>query len=56
MIDLQTLVAAVVVGGAFVYAAFVFLHKSKAFSAKNDCADDCGCGCSAKSKTSKARH
>jgi hypothetical protein len=54
MFDLQTLLAAIVIGGAFVYAALVLVRKSRAFSTKSTCADDCGC--SSKSKTSKAIH
>jgi hypothetical protein len=54
MFDLQTIVAALVIGGAFVYASMMFLRKSKAFSTKGDCADDCGC--SSKSKVSKVLH
>lgn len=54
MFDLQTIVAAVVIGGAFVYASLMFFRKSKAFSTKSDCGDDCGC--SSKSKVSKVLH
>ena len=54
MFDLQSLIAAIVIGVAVVYAAAVLFRKSKTFSIKSDCADDCGCA--SKSKTSKALH
>jgi hypothetical protein len=53
-VTLQSLIVMIVVGVAIIYAASVFLRKSKAFSSKNDCADDCGCG--SRSKTTKAVH
>jgi hypothetical protein len=54
MFDLQTIIVMIAIASAGVYAASIFVRKSKAFSTKNDCADDCGC--SSKSKTPKSAH
>lgn len=54
MFDLQSVIAIVVIGGAVLYAASMFLRKSKAFTVKNTCGDDCGC--SSSSKTPRAVH
>ena len=54
MFDLQTTIAALLIIGALAYAAVVFSRKTRAFSPKGGCADDCGC--SSKSKTPKIAH
>lgn len=54
MFDLQFLIVALLIAGAATYAAWTFMRKSRSFSKKSDCADDCGC--SSKSKTPKAAH
>jgi hypothetical protein len=54
MFDLQSIVAALLIIGALSYAAVVFSRKTRAFSRKGACADDCGC--SSKSKTPKTAH
>jgi len=54
MFDLQSIIAGLLIFGALSYAAVVFARKSRAFSNKGACADDCGC--SSKSKTPKTAH
>ncbi|PYT00932.1 MAG: hypothetical protein DMF63_04500 [Acidobacteria bacterium] len=54
MFDLQTIIAALLIIGALAYASVVLLRKTRAFSRKGACADDCGC--SSKSKTPKTAH
>ena len=54
MLDLQTLIVVFAVAAAGVYAAMVFIRKSKSFSSKAECSDDCGC--SSKAKSPKAAH
>ena len=55
MFDIQYIVVALIVFGAIGYAALVFIKKSRGFSTKTKCADDCGCS-SSKSKTPKIAH
>lgn len=52
--DIQALIVVAIVVAAVVYAGAMFLRKTKAFSPKSKCADDCGCG--SKTKTPKAAH
>ena len=54
MLDLQFLIVALIIAAAGVYAAVIFVRKSSAFSRKSNCVDDCGC--SSKTKTTKAVH
>jgi hypothetical protein len=54
MMDLQTIIVGILLIGALAYAASIFLRKTKSFSSKSACADDCGC--STKSKTPKIAH
>jgi hypothetical protein len=54
MLDLQSIIAGFIILAALLYAASILLRKTKAFSRKADCADDCGC--SSKSKTPKPAH
>ena len=55
MLDVQTIVALILVAGAVAFAGTAFWKKTRSFSAKNAaCADDCGCG--SKSKTPKIAH
>ena len=54
MLDLQNIIAALVLVGAFAYAGMMFWKKTRSFSRKADCADDCGC--SSKTKNPKAAH
>lgn len=52
MFELQNIIAVVLIAGALVYTGFIFLRKTRAFSSKAKCADDCGC--SSKTKTLKS--
>ena len=54
MMDIQTLIVGVILLGAVGYASVVLARKARAFSPKAACQDDCGC--SAKTKVSKAVH
>lgn len=54
MPEAQTIIAVTVVAGAAIYATWVFIRKSRAFSTKEACGDECGC--SAKSKTPRTTH
>jgi hypothetical protein len=54
MLELQNILAALLLGGALTYAATMLWQKMRAFSRKADCADDCGC--SSKTKTPKPVH
>ena len=54
MLELQNIIAVLILVGALVYAATMLWKKTRSFSAKTGCADDCGC--SSKSKTPKIAH
>jgi hypothetical protein len=54
MLELQNIIAALILVGAFVYAATIIWKKTRAFSGKAGCVDDCGC--SSKSKSPKIAH
>ena len=54
MLEIQNIIAVLLLMGAFVYAGMMLWKKTGAFSAKADCADDCGC--SSKTKISKIAH
>ena len=54
MLDLQNIIAILILGGALAYAAVMFWKKTRSFSKKGACADDCGC--SSKTKTPKTAH
>lgn len=54
MMDTQNIIAGLIILIAVIYATRVFVRKSKAFSPKAGCVDDCGC--SSKSKTTNAAH
>ncbi|MEP7147626.1 MAG: FeoB-associated Cys-rich membrane protein [Acidobacteriota bacterium] len=54
MLELQNIIALLVLGAAVFYAGTMLWKKGRAFSAKSGCADDCGC--SSKSKTPKIAH
>ena len=41
--DVQYIIVALIILAALGYAAWMFIGKTKAFSKKNGCADDCGC-------------
>lgn len=42
--NIQNIIAAVIILGAFVYIANILLKKTRSFSTKSVCANDCGCG------------
>ena len=52
--EVQAVIVIGIVAIAVAYAAVTFLRKTKAFSPKGECAEDCGC--SSKTKTPKAAH
>jgi hypothetical protein len=54
MFEVQNIIVAIILIGAFAYAGAMFLRKARGFSKKSACADDCGC--SSKSKTIKTAH
>jgi hypothetical protein len=54
MMDIQTIIAGLIILVAVAYATKALLRKSKAFSPRSACVDDCGC--SSKSKTTKVVH
>lgn len=54
MLELQNIIAVLILLGAVSYAATMIWKKTRAFSRKPGCADDCGC--STKSKTPKIAH
>lgn len=54
MMDLQTIIAGLIILISVAYVATVLLRKTKAFSPRSACVDDCGC--SSKSKTPKVVH
>jgi hypothetical protein len=54
MMDIQTIIAGLIILIAVAYAAMVLLRKTKAFSPRSTCVDDCGC--SSKSKPAKVVH
>jgi hypothetical protein len=54
MLEVQNIVALLILAAAVFYGAMLLWKKTRAFSTKNGCADDCGC--STKTKTSKIAH
>jgi len=52
--DIQIIIVGLVILAAVIYAVKVLQMKTKAFSPKTACSDDCGC--SSKSKTPKPAH
>jgi hypothetical protein len=52
--DYQAVIVVAIIAVAFLYVAMTFLRKTKAFSPKATCDEDCGCG--SKDKTPKAAH
>ena len=54
MMDIQTIIAGLIILIAVTYAATVLRRKTRAFAPRSTCVDDCGC--SAKSKTAKVVH
>jgi len=48
MLDIQTLIAGLIVLGALAYAGTLIRKKVRAFSPKKGCGDDCGCGSNSK--------
>lgn len=54
MMDIQTIIAGLIIVIAVAYGARVLLRKTKAFSPRSTCVDDCGC--SSKSKAPKVAH
>ncbi|MBL8123557.1 MAG: FeoB-associated Cys-rich membrane protein [Pyrinomonadaceae bacterium] len=48
MLDIQTLIAGLIVLGALAYAVTLIRKKVRAFSPKKSCGDDCGCGSNSK--------
>ncbi|MBE7516738.1 MAG: FeoB-associated Cys-rich membrane protein [Chloracidobacterium sp.] len=42
--DLQYFIVIVIILGAIIFAAKTLVQKSRAFSPKPSCGDDCGCG------------
>ena len=54
MLDIQSIIAALLLVGAFAYAATMLWKKTRAFSMKADCGGECGC--SSKTKISKIAH
>jgi hypothetical protein len=54
MFELQNIIAVLILVGAVAYAATIVWKKTRAFSGKAGCADDCGC--SSKSKAAKIAH
>lgn len=54
MFDLQYIIVALVLLGAFAYVARMLVRKTRSFSPKSNCGDDCGC--SPKSKTPNIAH
>ena len=52
--DIQAIIAAIVVLGAFAYAASSLMRKRKMFSKRSSCSE--GCGCASKSKTPDPIH
>jgi hypothetical protein len=49
--DIQYIIVALIILAALSYATWMFIGKTKAFSKKSGCADDCGC--SSKTNTPK---
>ena len=49
--NIQNIIAAVIILGAFAYVVNILLKKTRSFSRKSGCANDCGCG----SKADKAQ-
>jgi hypothetical protein len=54
MFDSQNLIVAAIILGASLYAASILLRKTRGFSRKAECAEDCGCD--SKSKSPKSAH
>jgi len=54
MLEIQNIIAAILLAGAFAYAGTMLWKKARAFSNKGNCGDDCSC--SAKTKISKIAH
>ncbi len=52
--DVQNIIAALLVLAAFAYAASSLIRKGKMFSKRSACSD--GCGCASKSKTPDPIH
>ena len=52
--DIQVIIVVAIIAVAVLYTAMTFLRKTKAFSPKASCDEDCGCG--SKDKTPKAAH
>jgi hypothetical protein len=46
--DIQTLIVALIFCVALLYVGSILFGKIKSFSAKSNCANDCGCGVKAK--------
>lgn len=49
--NIQNIIAALIILGAVAYVANILLKKKRSFSPKSGCANDCGCG----SKADKAQ-
>jgi len=47
--SVQAIFVAIIILGAFVYAAVVFARKTRSFSKKSNCGADCGCESKTKS-------
>ncbi|MEO8042360.1 MAG: FeoB-associated Cys-rich membrane protein [Acidobacteriota bacterium] len=54
MFEFQNIIAMLILVAALAYAGTMLWKKTRAFSGKAGCADDCGC--SSKSKTPKIVH
>ena len=52
--EIQVFLVVAIVAVALLYVTLTFLRKTKAFSPKASCAEDCGCG--SKDNTPKAAH
>lgn len=48
MFDTQTIVAGLIIVGAFAYIGLIALKKVRAFSPKKSCGDNCGCSSGSK--------
>jgi hypothetical protein len=49
--ELQGIIVGIVLVAAAFFAATAFIRKSRSFSTKGDCDDDCGCSSKTKNTT-----
>jgi hypothetical protein len=52
IMDLQYIIVGLVIAAALAYAVVTISRKTRSFSTRSECQDDCGCGGNSKKTTS----